>query len=165
MPERPGSTTVEFTSTFASALGELAGHLAGLGRVARKSVDLAPDVPAAGDEIGPEHEFVAINDMPDIVSTEFQDRGPQMGALKDLLSRSGFRLIQLEGDNGIGKTALLQTVRNEQKGSASLTSLRAFVYFSARGYRWITMPTLIEDLVRAGDPKVAAALVGAIRTN
>jgi glycosyltransferase involved in cell wall biosynthesis/tetratricopeptide (TPR) repeat protein len=158
------TTTIEFTE-FAAAVGDLAGRLAELGQPARK-----PDVPTraapVADKEGPASglDFVAINDMPDIVSAEFHDRASQKSALTDLLSRSGFRLIQLEGADGIGKTALVKTVRDAMKNQRPPKSLRAFVYFSARGYRWITVPTLLEDLARAGGPQVASTLGQSLRT-
>jgi glycosyltransferase involved in cell wall biosynthesis/tetratricopeptide (TPR) repeat protein len=164
--ELPRSTLVDFSETLESGLPELAAQLAHIGEVARgPDLAVSENEGSQGSRPMPTHGFLSINDMPDIVLARFQDRKSQKVALNDALSKSGFRLIQLDGNNGIGKTALLRALRDDNASGKSTLPLRAFVYFSARGYRWITVATLLEDLATAGDPAGRLALFDAIRTS
>jgi glycosyltransferase involved in cell wall biosynthesis len=108
----------------------------------------ASDETATGDSTS-RHEFKVINDMPLLSSATFRDREPSMRWLQSTLEEEAVRLVVLEGQNGVGKTALLRTLRDQREQGLSTVGLNAFVYFSARGQRWITVPTLLADLACA----------------
>lgn len=151
----PGSPTVDFTGDFWEGLPTLAGHLTDVGL---RSRDAGPDDESYEPEPGPEPsdgEFVTVNEMPAMSTAHFRDRLDSRDLLRVKLLDERVRLIVLTGENGIGKTALLRTVRGPADGMRSPVGLSAFVYFSGRGDRWITAPAFLADLARTvTDPQV-----------
>ncbi|MGC4815065.1 glycosyltransferase [Micromonospora sp. DT228] len=159
----PRSVEVDFTSGYRKGLADLAVALATIDSGGKVPIARAePDRPRTA---GLHPNFLVINEMPSIATVTFQDRKRERGFLVKAVSRPGFRLVRLEGGDGIGKTAMLRTLRDEHMDGEGTTPLRAFVYFSARGYRWITVPTLLEDLLAAAGPAAPAGLVEDVRGN
>ncbi|MGC4903939.1 glycosyltransferase [Micromonospora echinospora] len=159
----PEGHEVDFTGSYRRGITDLASALDTIGSAGQAPIARAD--PGRLRTGASNHDFLVINEMPSIATVVFRDRKREREFLANAVSRPGFRLVRLEGGDGIGKTAMLRTLRNEHVDGKGATALRAFVYFSARGYRWITVPTLLEDLVAAAGPTAPADLVEDVRGN
>jgi glycosyltransferase involved in cell wall biosynthesis/tetratricopeptide (TPR) repeat protein len=178
----PESRTIDVTGDFLDALAKLSGHLAGLDTDRSRAEDLAGldnDRSRAEDEVpqsepvrtGPaesrrpmaRHRFLPINEMPAIASAGFHDRAPTVAAVLHGLVDQKYRLIVLAGQDGVGKTAVVRAIRDGQEATEA-PSLRSLVYFSARGYRWISAPALLVDLAGLAEEADREPLLMKVRT-
>lgn len=156
----PDARVVDFTGDVVDdALRQLALALEQIGAEDRGTGYAGPEPasPSDGESLDepaieeslPQQVCVAINEMPEIASASFCDRDDSMRLLQSKLADQAIGLVVLESRNGMGKTALLRRLRELCERGLAPISLTAFVYFSARGYRWITVPTLLADLTQA----------------
>ena len=148
---------------------ELSGHLAGLDADRSRAKDEVPQSdlvsaePAESSRPTARHGFLPINEMPEIASAGFYDRASTVAAVLRGLVDQKHRLMVLVGLDGVGKTAVVRAIRDGQE-AAEAPSLRSLVYFSARGYRWISVPTLLDDLAGLAEETDREPLLMEIRT-
>ncbi|RAO30074.1 hypothetical protein ONO86_05626 [Micromonospora noduli] len=165
----PGSHTIDATGNFLESLTVLNNHLVNLhdgsppavaevSKAATVSADPAePGDPASG------RGFVPINEMPAIASSGFYDRAETVALILHELVGAEYRLIVLKGQDGVGKTAVVRAIRDGQE-AAEEPSLRSVLYFSARGYRWISAPVLLADLVGLAEEADQESLLSEVRS-
>ncbi len=145
-PSLSDSHTVDATGPFLETLATLTEYLAGLddGR-SLAAEEVAGRDGAVTKRLTNHGRFLPINEMPGIASAGFEDRAETVALVLRGLAGERYRLIVLKGQDGVGKTAVVRAIRDREEEAAE-PSLRALVYFSARGYRWISAPTLLADL-------------------
>jgi glycosyltransferase involved in cell wall biosynthesis/tetratricopeptide (TPR) repeat protein len=167
--EVPGSHTIDATGDFLEALGKLSEHLASLDddrspavEEALGPVTVSAEPPTASSRPAP-HGFLPINEMPAIASAGFHDRADTIAVILRELAGTKYRLIVLSGQDGVGKTAVVRAIRDGQE-EAEEPSLRSLLYFSARGYRWISPPALLADLVGLAEESDREPLLSEVRT-
>lgn len=146
----PASHTIDVTGDFLDALAELSGHLAGFDAsrsgAARREPEPIRSEPVETHRRPVRPRFLPINEMPATASAGFHDRAPLMAAVLSGLTGERYRLVVLAGQqDGVGKTAVVRAIRDDQE-AAEEPSLRSLVYFSTRGYRWISAPAILADL-------------------
>jgi glycosyltransferase involved in cell wall biosynthesis/tetratricopeptide (TPR) repeat protein len=164
----PESHTIDVTGDFLDALTELSGYLAGLDAGRTRAVEEEPAPiraePRRSGNPTVRRRFLPINEMPAVASAGFHDRAPTTAAVLDALVEQKHRLIVLAGErDGIGKTAVVRAIRDGQE-VAEAPSMRSLVYFSARGYRWISAPALLADLIGLAEEADREQLLTDVRT-
>jgi len=83
---------------------------------------------------------------PDLIPSQFRDRSEVTDELMGRLSRPDRRLIELVGDDGIGKTALVSQVLKRLTDRDPPTRFDAFGYLSTRSYAPVNASTIVQHL-------------------
>ncbi|WP_433616707.1 TIR domain-containing protein [Dactylosporangium sp. CA-139114] len=83
---------------------------------------------------------------PDLIPSQFRDRSEVTDELLGRLSRPDRRLIELVGDDGIGKTALISQVLKRLTDGDPPTRFDAFGYLSTRSYAPVSAFAIVQHL-------------------
>ena len=86
---------------------------------------------------------------PDLVPSTFLDRRDVLAQLEKQLEHPSMHFVALVGDPGVGKTAVVTELLQRLKPPKPVLPISTFEYISARGNRFVNVPTLIDVLAMA----------------